>query len=277
MNLSSTTAGRTAQPPGRSERTAQLLGEAHACADPDRARELLDEVVVINIPVATAIASRYRNRGVPEEDLRQVACMALTKSVQRYNPQCAGEDFLSFAVPTVRGEVRRYFRDQGWTIRPTRRMQELQAAIFAVLDELHTELGRSPRPRELADRLGEPVEAVHEALALDGCFQPTSLETPVGVDGATTVGDLIGNEAEGWAAAEARLLLGRMVRNLGERDRRILYLRFFEGRSQREIAEDIGVTQMQVSRLLTRIMRDLRCGVGEVEDIDERAVEVVAV
>lgn len=243
--------------------TADLLKRAHASADPAERHDLLDQVVVLNIPVAVAVAARYRSRGVPQEDLRQVACLALTKSVQRFDPGRAGEDFLSFAVPTIRGEVRRYFRDQGWAVRPTRRMQELQAAVFGVVDELQSELGRSPRAAELAEWLDEPLEAVVEALTLEGCFQPSSLDVPIGSDGVTTMGEMLTTDGEGWDAADARVLLGTAVRNLSDRDRRILFLRFFEGRSQREIAEDIGVTQMQVSRLLTRIMRDMRDEVGE--------------
>lgn len=251
---------------GRAERTAELLVRASATQDEAERTDLLDEVVVLNMGVADAVAARYRSRGIPQDDLQQVAYLALTKAARRYDPESAGSDFLSYAVPTMRGEVRRYFRDQGWVIRPTRRIQELQAAVYGASEELAATLGRSPRPSELAEHLGEPVEDVQEALATDGCFQPASLDRPVTTEsGATTLGALMGEEEIGWDAVEARVALRPVVRNLDERDRRILQLRFFDGCTQSEIARDIGVTQMQVSRLLSRIMRDIRSDLGELE------------
>ncbi len=248
----------------RSQMTAELLEQAAETTDEVERRRLLDEVVVLNMGVAESVAARYRARGIPEEDLQQVAFLALTKATRRYDQAAAGGDFLSYAVPTMRGEVRRYFRDQGWTVRPTRRIQELQAAVFAAGEELSATLGRSPRPTEIAAHLEEAIEDVNEALATDGCFQPVSLDRPVqGGDGSTTaLGELLGHDESGWSEVEARVSLGPAVRRLGARDRRILQLRFFEGWTQAQIAEDIGVTQMQVSRLLSRIMRDLREDLG---------------
>jgi RNA polymerase sigma-B factor len=248
----------------RGDKTADLLERAEETTDEVERRRLLDEVVVLNMGVAESVAARYRARGIPEEDLQQVAFLALTKATRRYDRAAAGGDFLSYAVPTMRGEVRRYFRDQGWTVRPTRRIQELQAAVFAAGEELSATLGRSPRPSEIAAHLEESVDDVNEALATDGCFQPVSLDRPVqGGDGATTaLGELLGHDDSGWAEVEARVALGPAVRRLTSRDRRILHLRFFEGWTQAQIAADIGVTQMQVSRLLSRIMRDLREDLG---------------
>jgi len=215
--------------------------------------------------VATAIASRYRTRGIATEDLEQVAYLALVKAAQGYDA-ALGNDFLSYAVPTIRGEIKRHFRDLGWTVRPPRRIQELQARITAADALLSQELGRSPRPSEVAAHLGEQVEDVTEALATVGCFTPASLDRPAGEDGTATVSDLIGSEDAAREAAEARTVLAPLVRRLGERDRRILLLRFFRGWTQQEIADDIGVTQMQVSRLLTRILADLRKGLSDPDD-----------
>ena len=137
-------------------------------------------------------------------------------------------------------------------------IQELQARIASAESELSFALGRSPRPSEIASHLNEDIEEVTEALATDGCFTPASLDKPVGTEGETALGELIGSEDEAQSAAEARIVLAPVVRRLSERDRRILMLRFFRGWTQQEIADDIGVTQMQVSRLLSRILTELR-------------------
>ncbi|NUR09765.1 MAG: SigB/SigF/SigG family RNA polymerase sigma factor [Nocardioidaceae bacterium] len=243
--------------PDRSVTTARLLAELHATDDEQEKAALRAEVVVLNMGVARAIAHRYRQRGLAEDDLVQAAYVGLVKAVNGFDPSHE-RDFLSYAVPTVTGEVKRYFRDFGWSVRPPRRVQELQGQIAKASSELTQRLGRSPRPSEVAEALGLEIESVIEALAADGAFTPASLDVPVGADGAATLGDLMPDEAEGFESAEARVMLGPAVRNLAPRDRRILELRFFHGWTQEQIAQDIGVTQMQVSRLLSRILRDLR-------------------
>lgn len=246
----------------RLQLTAELLSRAAETPDALERQRLLDEAVVLNLCVASSIAGRYRNRGIPEEDLEQVAHLALVKAARGYDPS-AGHDFLSYAVPTIRGEVKRHFRDHGWSVRPPRRVQELQARISGAEGQLTAALGRSPRPTEIAAHLDESVDAVSEALATDGCFTPTSLDRPVGEDADLPLGELIGSDETGQGAVEARVVLAPVVRDLPDRDRRILMLRFFRGWTQQEIAEDIGVTQMQVSRLLSRILTDLRGRLGE--------------
>ena len=251
------TAGQTA----RADRTSELLGMARRSRPAER-RRILDEVVTTNMGVATAIAARYRTRGIATEDLQQVAYLALVKAARGFDPT-VGNDFLSYAVPTIRGEIKRHFRDLGWMIRPPRRIQELQARITACDAELSQMLGRSPRPSEIAAHLGECQDDVTEALATVGCFTPSSLDRPAGENGTMAVSDLLGGEDAGQGAVEARAMLAPVVGRLSDRDRRILLLRFFRGWTQQEIAEDIGVTQMQVSRLLTRIMSDLRTGLEQ--------------
>ena len=209
--------------------------------------------------VADAIAARYRRRGIAEEDLRQVAYLALTKAASNFDPD-AGHDFLSYAVPTIRGELRRYCRDSGWMVRPPRRVQELQARIFSARSELSLRLGRSPSTQEVADELGEQRADVEEALAAEGCSTPASLDRPAGSDNDVTIGELVGERDPRRSAAEARVLLAPVVRRLSERDKRVLRLRFFEDYTQQEIAEDLGITQTQVSRLLARIFGELRAG-----------------
>ena len=241
----------------RSAATSRLLAELHATEDEHEREALRAEVVVLNMGVARAIAHRYRQRGLAEEDLVQAAYVGLVKAVKGFDPGHE-RDFLSYAVPTVTGEVKRYFRDFGWTVRPPRRVQEMQGQIAKLSAELTHKLGRSPKPSEIAHHAGIDVEQVIEALAADGAFTPASLDVPVGEDGAATLGDLMPDEDADFGSAEARVMLGPAVRSLAPRDRRILELRFFEGWTQEQIARDIGVTQMQVSRLLSRILKDLR-------------------
>jgi RNA polymerase sigma-B factor len=243
--------------PDRGATTARLLDELQRTEDEDERKALRAEVVVLNMGVARAIAHRYRQRGLAEDDLVQAAYVGLVKAVNGFDPSHE-RDFLSYAVPTVTGEVKRYFRDFGWAVRPPRRVQELQGSIAKLSSELTQKLGRSPRPSEVAHHLGIDVESVIEALAADGAFTPASLDVPVGEDGSATLGDLMPEDDLDFASAEARVVLGPAVRALGPRDRRILELRFFQGWTQEQIAQDIGVTQMQVSRLLSRILKDLR-------------------
>lgn len=250
--------GHAASQVARADHTIEMLRRAGRCCAAERQR-LLDEVVTSHMSVATAIAARYRTRGIASEDLQQVAYLALVKAANGYDPE-VGNDFLSYAVPTIRGEIKRHFRDLGWMVRPPRRIQELQARITAADAELSQALGRSPRPSEVAAHLEERLEDVNEALATVGCFTPSSLDRPAGENGTMAISDLLGGEDAAQGAVEARAMLAPVVRRLSDRDRRILLLRFFRGWTQQEIAEDIGVTQMQVSRLLTRIMADLRKG-----------------
>src|SRR3954454_5674170 len=243
--------------PDRATTTARLLEELHA-TDDERERDVLRaEVVVLNMGVARAIAHRYRQRGLAEDDLVQAAYVGLVKAANGFDPS-HGRDFLSYAVPTITGEVKRFFRDFGWAVRPPRRVQEMQGSIAKLSRELTQQLGRSPKPSEVAAALGVDVEEVIEALAADGAFTPASLDVPVGDDGVATLGDLMPDDESGFTSAEARVDLGPAVRKLAPRDRRILELRFFSGWTQEQIAQDIGVTQMQVSRLLSRILKDLR-------------------
>jgi RNA polymerase sigma-B factor len=242
----------------RSRRTDQLLTLARAATDEVERIALLDEVVVLNCRVADAVASRYRDRGVPLEDLQQAAYEGLVKAVRRYDPAHA-DDLLTFAVPTIRGEVQRYFRDRSWMVRPPRRVQELQQRVNAAIGELADTLGREPSEAEVCAEVGIGRDEYAEVVTAFGCFTPPSLDRPVGDgDGAATMGDLIADEREEHGAVEARCLLGPAVRDLDDRDRHVLFLRYYEERTQRQIGEELGLTQTQVSRLLDRVLRDLR-------------------
>jgi RNA polymerase sigma-B factor len=262
--MSHTDIAGTASTRSRDERrcrTNALLERAKECGPAERSR-LLDEVIVSNMTVAKSIARRYRGRGVPAEDLEQVACLALVRAADRYDPTKA-DDFLTFAVPTIQGEVKRYFRDHGWVVRPPRAVQEAQALINRHLMRAD---GRDHTPAELAEQLDLPLSVVDAALQAQGCFSPVSLDQPRD-DGEPGGERLVaGDSFQEYEAAEARVLLRSLTRELRPRDRLILYLRFVEGRTQAEIGEELGVTQMQVSRLLTRILDEMRRRAQDSED-----------
>jgi RNA polymerase sigma-B factor len=244
------------EPDDRKQRTAALISQAAASEGEDR-RALLDEVIVLNIPVAKALASRYRNRGQPLEELEQVACLALTKAVHAYDPE-RGDDLLVFAVPSILGELKRYFRDATWTVRPPRRIQELRPRLSAAEEDLTQQLGRPPRPSEIAEAVGCTTEDVLEAHESGSCASPDSLQdSPPGDSGFSWI-ERLASEELGFHRAEAVAVLGPACRGLKHRDRRILELRFYEQKTQQQIADELGVTQVQVSRLLQRILTDLR-------------------
>ena len=239
----------------RREATARLFALVEQ-TEGDERQGHQDEIVRLNMAVARDCARRYRGRGVATDDLEQVAYVGLVKAVRGFDPD-RGFDFLAFAVPTVRGELRRHFRDLGWALRPPRSIQELQTRILAAEADLTQELGRSPRPSDFARHLDVDLEHVVDALGASGCFAPTSLDLPTG-DGDAALGDQLGGLDPGFETAEARVTLAAVMRGLTPRERRILELRFFGGRTQAEIGADIGVTQMQVSRLLNRILSRMR-------------------
>ena len=241
----------------RAQRTHRLLARIHASDDAEVRSHLIGKVVTLNMPVARAVAHRYHGRGVADDDLDQVAYLALVQAAQKYDPSHE-RDFLSYAVPTIRGELRKHFRDLAWVVRPPRRIQELQPKVWRARSELEQQLGRSPRPSEVADRLEVDLEAVIEALSTEGCFAPASLDKPVSDQSQTSIGEQLVSGREDLRAAEARLLLAPLLRGLAERDRLILEMRFVQDATQQEIAAEIGVTQMHVSRLLNRILGQMR-------------------
>ena len=236
-------------------RTTDQLLQRLATASTAERREIQDELITINLAVAHDVARRYHGRGIPADDLDQVAGMGLVKAVRGYDPDKA-TDFLGYAVPTIRGELRRHFRDQGWTVRPPRSIQELQPRVTRARGDLWQRLGRDPHTEEIAEELDVDVEAVLEAMGAEGSFAPSSLDaTP---DDGMAVADRLGSAEPGYTRVDARVALRPLLRSLSERERRILALRFCEGRTQAEIGKEIGVTQMQVSRLLSGLFTRLR-------------------
>ena len=242
--------------------STRLLTQAAAEADPVERKRLQDEVVVMHMGLARAIAARYRGRGISEDDLTQAASMALLRAARNFDPS-HGVEFLSYAVVTMKGEVKRQFRDFGWMVRPPRPIQKLQADVGRAQGELTHLLGRSPRVPEVAEHLGVTEDEVLEALSADGCFTPTSLDLPIGEGGSAVLGDTLMHEDSAIDEAEARVMLMPAIRSLPERERQVIFLRFFKQMSQSQIAAEVGVTQMQVSRILARVLVQLR---GQLED-----------
>lgn len=247
------------QPAERKARTAELLDRATRCSGAER-DALINEVIVINIPVARSLAARYRNRGQAQDELEQVACLALTKAVQGFDPE-RGDDLLVFAVPSILGELKRHFRSSAWAVRPPRRIQEFRPQLVAAEEELSQRLGRPASPAELAVELDCSIKEVEEAMSCGDLAHAASLDEPVAATGSP-LGELLPTLDPGFEQSEAVAMLGPACRGLKPRDRRILEMRFYEQATQQEIAEELGVTQVQVSRLLQRIFTDLRRAIG---------------
>ncbi len=238
----------------RRRTTGELLDRLDTCAGDGRA-EIEDDLIRANVAVAHDVARRYHGRGVASDDLDQVACMGLVKAVRGYDP-AKGTDFLGYAVPTIRGELRRYFRDHGWVVRPPRPVQELQPRVRQVRGTLWQRLGREPSLGEVAAELGVAADQVREAAGADGCFTPASVDASP--EEGASLAERLGAGDPAFARVEARETLRPLLLRLTERERRILAMRFRDGRTQAEIGREIGVTQMQVSRLLSGLFTRMR-------------------
>jgi RNA polymerase sigma-B factor len=225
-----------------------------------------DVLITGHLGVARDVARRFRGKGIADEDLEQVAYLGLVKAARRYDP-AKGSDFLAYAVPTIRGELRRHFRDHGWAVRPPRTIQNAQSRIREAQDELVQTLGRSPRPTEIADHLGLDLGTVIEALGANGCYTPTSLDLSPqdfadGEGDGRSLADLLGDDDPRFAATDALASLVPLLARLSEREKTMLRMRFCDGATQSEIGQAIGVSQMQVSRLMSALFARLRDDLG---------------
>jgi RNA polymerase sigma-B factor len=260
------TAVAQAEPNGY-EHLAPMFVERATLPEGDaRRRRLRDDLVAGYLPVANHIARRHGHRGEDADDLEQVARLGLILAVDRFDPG-RGVDFLSFAVPTVNGEVQRYFRDRSTAIRVPRRLRQLQSSIYDAAAELGQRLGRAPRPSEIAALLGVEVEVVVEGLQASGAGYTTSLDEPAyrdeeGSGERTQFEAATGRVEPEFDLVEHRESLAPLLAALPARERTILVLRFFGGLTQTEIGDRIGISQMHVSRLLTRTLRQLRTGLA---------------
>lgn len=214
-------------------------------------------------PLANHLAHRYGGRGEPTDDLAQTAAIGLIKAIDKFDPT-RGVDFAGYAIPTIIGELKRHFRDRTWDIRVPRRLQELRLSISEANSTLTQTLGRSPTVADIAAHLKVTEEEVLEGLEGARAYNAVSLSTPTG-DGerATELGDMLGGEDPDFEQAELRIALGPALATLDEREQKILTLRFYGNLTQSQIADQIGVSQMHVSRLLTRALAKLRGQLAE--------------
>jgi RNA polymerase sigma-B factor len=231
---------------------------------------LRNRLVIGYLPVAQHLARRYTNRGVALEDLVQIATVGLIKSVDRYQPD-RGNHFLTYAIPTITGEIRRYFRDHSSPIRVPRALQELHISISRVVPELTHELSRAPKPSEIAERLNISVDKVLAALQAAQTYHLDSLDeaNSAKADGGVKLADLLGTLDPALALAELHHTLQPLLADLTDRQRTLLALRFFGDMTQSQIATHIGISQMQVSRLLSQILTHLRQQLEEDEPADD--------
>ncbi len=224
-----------------------------------------DELIENYIPLAESLARRYQHSGQPIDDLVQVASIGLVKAVDRFDPS-RGVTFESYAIPTILGELKRYHRDQGWSVRMPRRLQEHTLLIKDAVPALSQELGRSPTIKEIADHAQLSEEEVLEAMDAQDAYASISLDAPIDDDSdSATLSDRLSTDAEEYDTAEEWAEFEPHLRALPERERQIIILRFFRDWTQSQIAEELGISQMHVSRLLSQTLQKLREVVAGVE------------
>jgi RNA polymerase sigma-B factor len=238
--------------PADNARTLERFVEYRRTRDRDLRNELVEE----HMRLAEFLARRFAHRGEPVDDLRQVALVGLLKAVERFEPD-RGLQFSSFAMPTIVGELKRHFRDRGWAVRVPRRVQELHLELDRTIGTLSQELGRPPTPREIADRAGVQEEDVLESMEAGSLYRLPSLDGMAGDNSMGPPSERIGDVDRELDAVDDRVAVSELLAMLPEREQRIVYLRFFEGLTQTEIAEQVGISQMHVSRLLVRSLEQL--------------------
>ena len=258
-------AGSDGRSGGTREQNGVLFGRFRDLSAPEAHRlTARDGLVALHLPLVEHCARRFRNRGEPFEDLVQVGTIGLIKSIDRFDLG-RGVEFSTYATPTIIGEIKRYFRDKGWAIRVPRRLQELRMQIGATTADLTQKLGRSPTPRELAEAIGCTIEEIIEGIESSNAYSTLSLDAADdgGEDGGMSMLDLIGLDDEELEQIEIRESIKPLLEALPSREKRILLLRFFKNKTQSEIALEIGVSQMHVSRLLSRTLAQLRTSLQE--------------
>jgi RNA polymerase sigma-B factor len=239
----------------RSQHDRRLLERYHREGD----AAARDELVERFLPLARQLARRYQRGGEQLDDLIQVASLGLLKAIDRFDP-ARETAFSSFAVPTILGELKRHFRDKGWSVRVPRDLQELAVKVDRVSGEMTRELGRTPTPDEIGERVGASTEQVLEAREAAGAYRAVSLDRPRGddADEGEQFADVFGIEDPGFTQAEHAATVQRLMASLTDREREVLRLRFGEDLTQSEIGARVGVSQMHVSRLIRQSIARLR-------------------
>jgi RNA polymerase sigma-B factor len=248
----------------RAVREQELLRRYHVDGDLSAREQLAEEMV----PLARALAGRYAGRGEPLDDLVQVACVGIMKAIDGFDLS-RDVRFSSYATPTVLGEIKRHFRDRTWAMRVPRGLQELQLKVAKTRDKLTNDFGRSPTVQELADAIDAPFEDVLATIQSAGARRTRSLDEPTGED--VTLADSIGGNDPEMGRAELRVLLDAASGVLSERDREVLRLRFEEDLTQTEISKRIGVSQMQISRLIRQSLARMRMDIERHAEIGSQS------
>jgi RNA polymerase sigma-B factor len=264
MTTTSTPSSTSHAPSGTAKATANehathlLAARAHTPPENPGHTRLREDTIHAWLPLAKHLAQRFHGRGEPLDDLTQIATVGLIKAIDRFDPEY-GNDFAAYAVPTIVGEIKRHFRDRTWDIRVPRRLQELKLDINEATATLAQKLGRSPTITDIATYLQRTDDDIIEGLEGARAYSAVSLQTLVGngIDG-TELGDLFGVEDTDLALAEFRASLGPALDTLNEREQKIVILRFFGNLTQTQIADHVGISQMHVSRLLTKSLTTLR-------------------
>ncbi len=263
----------------RERQTQQLLRDAAAERSPSRKDRLRHEAAALNVDMALGVARRYHGRGIEDDDIDQVALLGLWKAVLGFQSDPAPEDasaparttgdptsdrsaehprrFAAYAVPTITGEVKRYFRDHGWMVRPPRQVQEQTLAVHHAVMSLRQELRREPTEDEVARHAGITRRELDRARQARQGYHVQSTDTPLRADGPATLADTVPDEVDAFSLLDTRLTLGWAIDQLADGDRRLLALRYTQGLTQTDIGSMLGVSQMQVSRLLSRVHRQL--------------------
>lgn len=236
-----------------------LLDQLAGLSESDTRRDGLREQIIARcLPLADHIARKFGGRGEPFDDLAQVARIGLVHAVDRFDAT-RGSPFLSFAVPTIMGEVRRHFRDNTWAMRVPRRVKEIHLRIGPTVDALSQRLGRSPTAKEIATALDVEPEDVAQALIASHAYQPASIDAvSSGSSTDNTLLDTLGDSEPRYDRVEEYLAIQPLISDLPERERQVLILRFFESQTQTQIAQRLGISQMHVSRILSKTLTHLR-------------------
>ena len=240
----------------RDRDTDRLFVDLRASRASNRA-DVLDRIVRLYLPLCSRMARRYDGKGIELDDLVQVARFGLLKAIERYEPGI-GRSFAAYALPTISGELKRHFRDRGWVVRPPRRIQELRTEVNATRAEIEQRLGRSASEHEMAEALNLAADDIRELALASTCFRPASIDAAITGDGLAERAGALPYDDGGFEFVEDHACLATGMASLDARSRRLLALRYGDELTQREIAAVLGMTQMQVSRALARILHGLR-------------------
>ena len=237
------------------EKTRELFRRYKETGDPD-ARE---QLVMSHMNLVTFLANKFKNRGEPLDDLMQVGYLGLLKAIDRFDPE-RGLEFTTFATPTILGEIKRHFRDKGWSVRVPRRLQELSAKVNQATDKLTNELQRSPKVEEIAEYLDVTVDEVLEAMESSSAYTSVPIEAPGASDSddAPSILDRYADDDNELDFTDDRLVIEEAIRDFSPREREVIELRFVKGMTQIEIAKKLGISQVQVSRLLRRTLKKVQ-------------------